>query len=98
MEKQKIKLVFRRGSTPLKIAITAVVLLSIATLLVIWVFKEQAREDYQDHRDEAATLEQENARLKTYIDQLGTIRGIAQIAKEELGLVDPDTIIIEPEQ
>ena len=46
---------------------------------------------------QAIALEQENSRLQQAIDQLGTIQGIAYIAKEQLGLVDPDTIIIEPE-
>jgi hypothetical protein len=30
------------------------------------------------------------------IDSLGTVAGIEQIAREELGLVDPDSVIITP--
>ena len=55
------------------------------------------REDYEKLKDQAIELEQENSRLQQAIDKLGTIQGIAYIAKEQLGLVDPDTIIIEPE-
>ena len=97
METTKVKIVFRRGSLALKLAVLAVVTVSLATLLVVWVYKQQAQKDYEDLRDQAIVLEQENSRLQEAIEQLGTIKGIAQTAKEKLGLVDPDTIIIEPE-
>lgn len=97
MEEKKIRIVFRRGSLALKLAVLAVVVLSLATLLVVWVYKQHAQKDYDDLRDQAIALEQENNRLQEAIDQLGTVKGIAQIAKEKLGLVDPDTVIIEPE-
>ena len=97
METTKVKIVFRRGSLALKLAVLAVVTVSLATLLVVWVYKQQAQKDYEDLRDQAIVLEQENSRLQEAIDMLGSIKSVAQIAKEKLGLVDPDTIIIEPE-
>lgn len=98
MEEKKIKLVFRRGSLPLKIAVLAMVLLSAAVLLTVWIYKEQAEKDRDDLRAQAIELEKENNRLTDAIDKLGTVQGIFQIAREELGLVDPDTVIIEPAQ
>ena len=44
----------------------------------------------------AAVLEQENAELAEKKEDLGSSSSIRDIAKEELGLVEPDTIIIEP--
>ena len=41
-------------------------------------------------------MEQENDDLQEKTDQLGTSSSIKEIAREELGLVDPDTILIEP--
>jgi len=97
VEDRKIRVVFRRGSLALKVAVLAVVVLSIAALLLVWLYKQDAQREYEKLKDQAIELEQENSRLQQAIDKLGTIQGIAYIAKEQLGLVDPDTIIIEPE-
>ena len=97
MEDRKIRVVFRRGSLALKIAVLVLVVLSMVTLLMVWLYKQDAQKQYDAMRNQAISLEQENSRLRQAIDQLGTIQGIAYIAKEQLGLVDPDTIIIEPE-
>ena len=75
----------------------ALVVLSMVTLLMVWLYKQDAQKQYDAMRNQAISLEQENSRLQQAIEQLGTIQGIAYIAKEQLGLVDPDTIIIEPE-
>lgn len=97
MEDRRIRVVFRRGSLALKIAVLAVVVLSIAALLLVWLYKQDAQREYEKLRQQAIGLEQENSRLQEAIRKLGTIEGIAYIAKEQLGLVDPDTVIIEPE-
>ena len=97
MESKKIRLVFRRGSLALKIAVLAVVVLSMAALLLVWLYKQDAKNQYEKLREQAIVLEVENSRLEEAISELGTLKGIAKIAKEQLGLVDPDTVIIEPE-
>ncbi len=96
MQDKKIRIVFRRGSLGLKIAVLALITLSLASLVLIWVHKQQAKADYERLRDQAIGYENENTRLKEAIDELGTVQGIFQIAREELGLVDPNTVIIEP--
>lgn len=98
MKEREVKVVFRRGSLLLKLSVLAVVSLSLVALLVVWIYKQQAKQDYEELRDQAIALEQSNSRLEKAIQSLGTVQGIFQIAKEELGLVDPDTIIIEPVQ
>lgn len=97
MEDKKFRLVFRRGSLLLKITALVMVVLSMAALLTVWLYKQSVKEQYEELREQAIRLEIENSRLQQAIDDLGTLRGIAQIAKEQLGLVYPDTVIIEPE-
>ena len=48
-------------------------------------------------RQEAILLEQEQQRLELYISELGTVQGILRIAQERLGLVEPGSVIIQPE-
>ena len=97
MESKKIRLIFRRGSLTLKIAVLAMVVICTVVLILVWSLKQSEQEQYDEYRQQAISLEIEKSRIEQAIDDLGTIRGIAQIAKEQLGLVDPGTIIIEPE-
>lgn len=94
----RIRLVFQRSSILTKTAIATVVILSIIALLTLRGVILDMKAQIETLRDQAASLEQENQQLKDKLSDLGTIDGISQIAKDELGLVDPDTIIFEPEQ
>ncbi len=95
---RRIKLVYQRSSTMLKCIVLAALLLSSAALLVIGHAVAQTRAETEAQRQQAAALEQENKDLGEAIDDLGSVQSIKDIAGEELGLVDPDTVIIEPEQ
>lgn len=93
----KIKLVFRRSSNLTKLVVLAVVVLSTVTLLALGVAIIKERGRAEDYRGQAIALEQEKSRLEQYIEELGTIQGILRIAREKLGLVDPDSLVIQPE-
>ena len=55
------------------------------------------RDAAEELRQEAIGLEQEQSRLERYIQELGTIQGIIRLAQEKLGLIEPDSVIIQPE-
>ena len=91
----KFKLVFYRSSPVVKIvAVVAIVFSMLAVTAVTWV-RLEVQDRTNQLRGEAALLEQENAALSAKIAILGSVQGVRQIAEEELGLVDPDTIIID---
>lgn len=92
-----IKLVYRRSRTLTKIVVLAAVVLSIAALLTLGSAISANRESTETYRQQAMELEQENSRLEQYIEELGTIQGIIRIAQEKLGLIEPDSIVIQPE-
>ena len=96
MSSGRIRIIFRRESLGLKIAVLALITLSLAALVLIWVYTQDAKADYEARRAEAIAYEYANSRLQESIDSLGTVQGIFQIAREELGLVDPNTVIIDP--
>ncbi|MBO5953636.1 MAG: septum formation initiator family protein [Oscillospiraceae bacterium] len=92
-----IRLVYRRSRPLTKIVVLSAVVLSIVALLTLRSAILSARQTAEDLRNQAVQLEQENSRLEKYIGELGTVQGIIHIAKEKLGLIDPDSVVIQPE-
>ena len=91
----RFQLQYRRTSTLNKVVIAAAVVLSSLTLLSLRLVRLEAEETLADLRQQAAILDQRNDELRRDIDELGTTDSVRKIAQEELGLVDPDTIIFE---
>ena len=93
----KVKVVRRRSRLLTKVVVLAAVLLSVATLLTLLLVLQSTRAQTEALKTEAVQLNRENSRLELYIQELGTIKGIIRIAQEELGLIEPDSIILDPE-
>ena len=93
----KVKVVRRRSRLLTKVVVLAAVLLSVATLLTLLLVIQSTRAQTEALKTEAVQLNRENSRLELYIQELGTINGIIRIAQEELGLIEPDSIILDPE-
>lgn len=94
---QNTKVVFRRSRNLTKLVVLAVVVLSTLTLLVLGSAIIKERNRAESSREEAIALEQDNDRWQRYIEELGTVKGLLRIAREKLGLVDPDSLVIQPE-
>ena len=91
------KVVIRQSPAALKIALIVLILFSMATLAALrWVHNGILAET-ENLRQEASALEHENSELEKKTDELGSVKSVADIAKEELGLVDPDTVVIDPQ-
>ena len=93
---RNIRFIVRPGPRKLKIALFALILACVAALAALGVVQVRIHQQTQAALDQAAELEQENAELTEKRENLGSASSIQQIAKEELGLVDPDTILIDP--
>ena len=92
-----VKIVYRKSTALTRIVVAAAVVLSIAAILTLGAATDNTRRQTEALRQEAMLLEQEQQRLELYISQLGTVKGIMRIAQERLGLMAPDSIIIQPE-
>ena len=92
-----IKFKYRRSSNLTTIVVLITVVLSIAALLMLSFAITSTQENTEKLRQEAIGLEQEQSRLEKYIQELGTIQGIIRLAQEKLGLIEPDSVIIQPE-
>ncbi len=91
----RFQLQYRRTPTLHKVVVAAAIVLSSATLVTLRLAHWEAEEKLADLRQQIAVMKQRNEDLRHDIDELGTTDSVREIAREELGLVDPDTIIIE---
>ena len=94
---KNVRLVRARSSKLAKVAVCLAIVLSTVALLALHAVTLDAKAQAEALKEQAQKLEQENDRLESNIDNLGSLEGAEQIAKDELGMVDPDTVIIEPE-
>lgn len=92
------KLVYRRSSPLAKLVVLAAIVLSTVTLLTLHTFLQDTQSRTQRLREAAASLELDNEKLERLIEQMDTVQGIEDIAREELGLVRPDSIVFLPQK
>lgn len=93
---QRIRLVYRRSSTAVKITVLCMVVFCTVALIVLGVGIHQTKAQTEQLRQQAAQLEQENHTLEEDISDMGSIQSVIRIARKMLGLEDPDTVIIDP--
>ncbi len=93
----RIRLVYSPSSPLLKWVVLGAILLSTFTVITLGLVRHETEKQAEILRQEAAVLEQENQILRDRISILGTVESVKQIARDILGLVDPDTVIFETE-
>lgn len=91
----RFQLQYRRTPTLNKVVVAAAIVLSSVTLVSLRLVHWDAEARLNELQHQVAAAEQRNEELRHDIDELGTTDSVRKIAQEELGLVDPDTIIIE---
>lgn len=78
-----------------KLAVLLVIIICTAALLGTYVLISQLRETNQNLQQQAMELEEGNQDLEDYIDHKDTDEGVKDVAKNELGMVDPDSVIYD---
>ena len=94
---KRIKPVYRRSSNRMKIIVTIAIVLAIVCLFSLRAALGDLNAANRDLESQAAGLEQENEDLAHKISIQGTREYVIQVARELLGLVTPDTVIVQPE-
>ena len=94
---KQVKVEVRPASNILKIILILLILFSIVALIALRWVHNGILTQIDELKDEASGLEYANEVLEQKTEELGSVQSIQDIAKEELGLVDPDTILIDPE-
>ena len=93
----RIRLVFKRSSKKVKCIVLATIIVATLALFALTIAISSAKNQTDALRNQALELEKENAQLSEEISEFGTIKSIKELAKKLLGLVDPDTVIFDPE-
>ena len=94
---KNVKVVVRHSPPALKIALIVLIILSTAALVALRLVHNGIQEEVQNLKDKAADYEHANGVLDERMQDPDSVQNIMDIAKEELGLVDPDTVLIEPQ-
>lgn len=92
----KVEIVWRRGSKLLKRLVIALIVLSTAALGTLWWVHADLLRQAEKMQQESAVIQNENQTLEQKIKDLGSVQSIQEIAKEELGMVPADTVLINP--
>ena len=93
-----IRFVRQRSSPKVKLLVLITLIVCTVALLALSIGITVAKADTEALRQEAVELEQENAELSEDISEFGTLKSIKELAKKLFGLVDPDTVILSPEE
>ena len=93
----KFKVRLRSAPVKLKAVLIVLIVLSMAALVALRWVHNGLQPETQRKTEQAAATEGENADLQEKIDSIGSVQSIRQIAQDELGLADPDTVLIHPE-
>ena len=93
---RKVKFVVRPSTPLLKIVVILVILFSMAALLALTWVRNSIQSQTADLQSQAAELEHQNEKLEEKIGQLDSVQSVKDIAREELGLVDPDEVVVDP--
>lgn len=94
---KKVKIVVRSSPPALKIVLIVLIVLSMAALMALRLVHNNIRSEIQNLESEAAAVEYANSKLDQRLEDPGSVENVMDMAKEELGMVDPDTVIIDPQ-
>ncbi|MBO7251649.1 MAG: septum formation initiator family protein [Oscillospiraceae bacterium] len=92
---KNIKVIVRPSPAVLKVLLILVIVFSMAALLTLRMVHNNLRAEIQALRDEAAALEYDNDRLDQRMEEPDSVENVMNIAREDLGMVDPDTVVID---
>ena len=93
--KKKTKWVRRSSPLALKILLVIVIVFSMVAAAALWQVHRAIQDYIQEIRGEVADLEYANSELQDKVANPDSAQNIKDVAREELGLVDPNTIIID---
>ena len=94
----RIRLRYRPSAPILKWVVLVTVVVCTVALIVMGAAIHKGRQRIHQKLEQMETLQQENQELAENIAQLGSVQSVVRIARERLGLEDPDAIVFQPQE
>lgn len=91
----KFQIVLGSSSKTLKIVLVLLIVFSAAAMSALWWLQSNILRQMETMRRQAAALDYQNQLLEEKLDSMYTVNGMLQIAKEELDMVTPDTVLFQ---
>lgn len=93
----KTQIIWNHSSALLKILVILLLVFSMVALVALSWVRISITNQTEAMRAEAAAIEAANQKLTERMENKDSQQVIRDIAKEELGMVSPDTVLIQPE-
>lgn len=93
----KVRIRLGPAPTAMRVALIVLVLFSAAALVALRWVHNGIRAETLRRQEQAAAVEGKITDLQQKIKNVGSVQSIRQIAQDELGLANPDTVLIHPE-
>lgn len=94
--KKRYRVVFSQSSPLLKILVLLLLTFSLVALAALTWVKLSVEKQTEALREEAVAVSGENQKLENRLADMESDDTVKEIAKEELGLAEPGTVIIQP--
>ena len=94
--KKRYRVVFSQSSPLLKILVVLLLTFSLVALAALAWVKLSVEKQTEALREEAVAVSGENQKLENRLADMESDDTVKEIAKEELGLAEPGTVIIQP--
>lgn len=94
--KKRYRVVFSQSSPLLKILVVLLLTFSLVALAALTWVKLSVEKQTEALREEVVAVSGENQKLENRLADMESDDTVKEIAKEELGLAEPGTVIIQP--
>ncbi len=94
----RLQFTYLRSRNLTKVMIIIVIILSMGALTMLRLSSDALNQRTDALREQAMKLEESNREIREDLNEVGTVKSVVEIAEEELGLVQPGTVIFQPEE
>lgn len=94
---RKPKVQLRASPLALKVILTLLIVFSMAALVALRWVHQDIQNEIGVLKAQAAQIEYDNEILENRSRNVGSVATIEEIARDELGLVDPNTVVMQPQ-